>query len=95
MANSVTIAISEPALEDKNGDILSYTILLTDVLSGSDVVQTINVGQQFELSSLTPFTTYSYVVAASTVNGTGPYSQSTTFTTNETGTCIFTCYSCV
>ena len=40
-----------------------------------------DAGGSFVLSSLSPFTMYSYAVAASTVNGTGPYSEVGTFTT--------------
>lgn len=85
-ANSVTMNITEPSPEDRNGYILYYTIDLTRLSTRRLTRYTSGVvGQLFTAFSLTPFTMYSYVVAANTINGTGPYSLSSSFTTSEAG----------
>ena len=85
-ATSVTFSISQPAPADRNGEILSYAILITESVSGDQVIHTTHdAGGEFTLVSLSPYTMYTSTVAATTVNGTGPYSPTLPFTTHESG----------
>lgn len=80
--------ISKPLPQDQNGEIIGYSIQLTQASNGLLTTFTSGVDQLFTASSLPVFTTFSYNVAATTANGTGPFSRSFTVTTNETGNTI-------
>ena len=84
--SSITMIISPPALQDRNGEITSYLVRLTRVSNGAvRTFTTSQVGQPFTATGLLPYTTYSLTVAARTVNGTGPSTSSFSVTTAETG----------
>ena len=96
--SSVTLQISQPTLQDRNGLITGYSVHFTQVSSGLILSFTASqVGQPFTATTLLPYTTYSYTVAARTVNGTGPASASVTITTAQAGksACSLTAQSCV
>ena len=83
---SLTFSISLPLPQHRNGIILRYSLQLTQSSNGRQLpTYTTRPGWLLNVSSLTPYTTYSYVVAAQTVNGTGPYGRIRTVTTAETG----------
>lgn len=84
--NSVVMEISQPILQDRNGIIIGYTIQFTQVSNGTmKSFTTSEVEQPFIAEDLLPCTSYSYTVAARTASGTGPYSSSSSVTTNDTG----------
>ena len=88
--NSVTMVISQPALEDRNGIIIGYDIDFIQFSSGAlKSYSTTETEQPFTATDLLPSTTYSYTVAARTVNGTGPASPSATVTTDVGGNTCF------
>lgn len=73
--NATTLRISweEPLTEEQNGIITNYVIKMTTVETGeqSQFTQTRNT---IELNNLHPYYTFTFIIAAATVNGTGPYS---------------------
>ena len=75
----------EPPLPgDRNGRIVSYLINVTAVETG----ETFEVNTTYttlSLSLLSPFTTYEFMVAASTEVGPGPFSQAISVLTPEDG----------
>ena len=78
--------ISRPTNAHRNGIIVSYTITITQFLNGSVWIHmTSEVDRPFTVMSLSPYTEYTYTVAASTVNGTGPASTEFTTITAEAG----------
>ncbi len=82
----------EPRSEDQNGIITGYTINVTRNDIGA-TVQIMSTTTNTYLSSLQPFTTYTCEVAAMTIEGTGPFSSSIIFTTEQTGRWLFDKYS--
>ena len=61
---------------------------MTVSVAGSEEVFTVYaVINSTVIGSLEPFTTYTCTVAAVTVAGTGPYSPTITFVTDEAGLC--------
>ena len=89
--NSTSIMIIwEPlSREYQNGIIIGYTINLTKVGS-EDISQHNSSRENITIGSLSPFTTYSFTVAAQTRVGTGPYTTTSTVMTSEDGVFIAT-----
>ena len=83
-STSITLSIEEPLPEHKNGIITSYSVSVTQASNGR-TRQATSTGSTVTVTSLTPYTLYSVNVRASTVNGTGPPSQSYEVTTLEAG----------
>lgn len=73
---------SPPLPENQNGFIVRYDISLTTVDTSMDH-STNNT--YINITDLSPFTTYTFVVAARTSLGVGPFSLALTITTNENG----------
>ena len=81
---SVDLQWSPPTPDKQNGAIVSYTInVMTDDQVQRMVVQS-NTSQQ-AISNLTPYTTYTFSISASTRIGQGPFSEAITTATSETG----------
>ena len=80
----VLIRWQEPASERQNGIITSYIIRVISTETGVAIQYSTN-RTLFSVSSLKPFTTYTYEVAAMTVAGLGPFSNPITFLTDQTG----------
>lgn len=73
-----------PLLSERNGVILNYTVLLRQ--SPSSEPRTVySQATSTLLHPLAPKTTYFYSVAASTVAGTGPFSDYVQVTTPDEG----------
>ena len=76
---SLNVSWQPPVQRDRNGPINGYTINYTR--DGSNAVMSINViGEASEMtvitiSELAPYINYSVIVAAMTVNGSGPFSD--------------------
>ena len=75
--NPASLMVSwQPPLEiDRNGPIIGYVIQYTRV--GSSDMMSVNVtnGTTHTISGLVAYVNYSVIVAAMTVNGTGPFSN--------------------
>ena len=70
---SLKVSWEPPPKKDRNGPI-SYRIEYTRAKGSNDTVTVSSETTHTILSRLYPFVTYLVRVAASTVNGTGPYS---------------------
>ena len=75
--NSASLGVSwDPPLEiHRNGPITSYVIHYTRVGSSDMMSVNITSGITHTISRLAVLTQYSVIVAAMTVNGTGPFSN--------------------
>ena len=81
---SVTLQWNPPTPDKQNGVIVSYVInVMTDDQVQRMVVQS-NDSQQ-TISNLTPYTTYTFSISASTSIGQGPFSAAVATRTSETG----------
>ena len=76
---SLMVSWIPPVLRDRNGDITRYVISYTRV--GSSDMMSVNVTGKssgttvITISGLVAYVNYSVIVAAMTVNGTGPFSD--------------------
>ena len=80
---TANVSWSPPDISTQNGPIISYTVVITDLSFGmADQGLNSTVLHQF-ISGLEEYGNYSVRVAASTVEGLGPYSAPVTFITLE------------
>ena len=72
---SLQVSLQPPLEINRNGPITGYVIQYTRV--GSSDMMSVNVtsGTRRTLSGLVAYVNYSVIVAAMTVNGTGPFSD--------------------
>ena len=74
---SLRVSWRPPIQGDRNGPIIGYMITYTRV--GSREMMNVNVGSNktrvITISGLVPYDNYSVIVAAMTVNGTGPFND--------------------
>ena len=80
--NSVNFSWYQIASSSLNGEFLSYTILVTNTLT-TDTFSQSSLYSQTSITELTPYTQYSLSVAVVNTQGTGPYSSSLNFSTNQ------------
>ena len=81
---SAALQWNPPTPDKQNGVIVSYTInVMTDDQVQRMVVQS-NASQQ-TINNLTPYTTYTFSISASTRIGQGPFSTAVATRTSETG----------
>ena len=73
-----------PDLPQRNGEITFYTVNIS-VVESEEMLQFISSSTDLELSSLRPYHTYLYIVAASTIAGEGPFSEMVTIRMPEDG----------
>lgn len=73
-----------PPQPEQNGEIIGYNVSVTDFNSEAEITIFTSINST-EVTSLRPFTTYLYAVAAITAAGIGPYSVSSTLITEESG----------
>ena len=82
---SISLRWEPPLPSDRNGRIVSYLINVTAVETG----ETFEINTTYTTLSLSlplsPFTTYEFIVAASTGVGPGPFSQAISVLTPEDG----------
>ena len=83
-----TLSWDQPNHEDRNGIIIGYVINVTDTRRSETLQYTSNT-TALTLSTLSPYTTYYYIVAARTSVGTGPYSAVITLLTPQDGKMSF------
>ena len=74
-----------PPKGQRNGEIVSYEVEFREEGSNSTLVNTTQ-GMRYTAEDLTIDTVYQFRVAATTVNGTGPFSKWTEVGTIPTGT---------
>lgn len=83
-SQSAVISWNPPLLEERNGIITSYSITIHR--QGTDSQrQLTSLTTMISVSMLSPFTTYTVTVAASTTIDVGPPSTQLTFRTDEDG----------
>ena len=83
-ADSITLTWGLPLLEDQNGVITGYVVLVTQANSGQSYQVNSNT-TNLNLTSLTPNSLHTFAVAAQTRRGRGPYSNSITLHTSTDG----------
>ena len=72
---SLTVSWQLPPMIDHNGPITSHVIQYTRVGSSDIMSVNVNSGTTHTISGLVAYVDYSVIVAARTVNGTGPFSS--------------------
>ena len=83
-SSGVDISWNQLILEERNGIITGYVLLLTNQKIGSEVY--LNSTTNFiSISMLSPFTAYTVIIAAATEIGAGSYSSQLDFSTDEDG----------
>ena len=80
---SILLSWNPPPLEDQNGIIRHYEVVLVSLATGEIHIRS-SAAHSVTVSSLQPFTDYSCTVAAETV-ATGPYAEEVTVQTLQTG----------
>ena len=83
--HSFTIKWGPPPKEQQNGEILSYIVEYREEDSNSTVVNDTTRGMMYTAEDLTTDRAYQFRVAATTVNGTGPFSERSVVITIATG----------
>ena len=80
---SLGVSWDPPVQRDRNGPITSYVIQYTRV--GSSDMMNVNITSEttHTISGLVVLTEYSVIVAAMTINGTGPFSDAVTGMSGE------------
>lgn len=93
-SDSIELSWSTLPPEHHNGEIIGYNITVT-AINTRETFTVFSVTNATTISSLVPFTSYSYSVAAVTVAGVGPYSSVSTVLTGEAGMYIPVHLSCL
>ena len=84
-STQATIMWQPPLFEDQNGPIIHYNLILSDLVFGLDDID-INVSSlSYTATDLEEYNNYSFIIAATTEVGIGPYSVPVNFTTEEDG----------
>ena len=81
---SINLQWNQPRADEQNGIITGYTITQTELVTG-EVNQFSTNATNLMLTNLSPYTTYTWVIAASTVIGQGPFSTTITLLMPEDG----------
>ena len=84
---SIFLSWDPPLFEEQNGVITGYTINVTNLRREETMQFSVMDSRNLSVGSLLPHTTYACVVAAHTINGTGPFSQQFLVRTLETSKC--------
>lgn len=83
-SSSLYFSWTPPLPEHQNGHIISYSISVIALDTGSTQQYSVST-TDVTITGLSPFTTYTCVVAARTSVGVGPVTSVVTVTTNEDG----------
>ena len=84
-SHSFTMSWDPPPKEHQNGGIVSYEVEYREEDSNSTVVNATTRGMRYTAEDLTTDRVYQFRVAATTVNGTGPFSEWSLVITIPTG----------
>ena len=68
---------------ERNGIITNYTVVFQE--QDGTMIPGEVMGQSFNATELTPYTSYTFQVAGVNINGAGPFSEVTTIMTDEDG----------
>jgi len=82
-STQVTISWLPPPIEDQNGPIMNYNIIVSDLNFGLDDINVNTSNTSYTVTNLEEYNNYSFIVAAATEAGVGPYSSPIKFTTEE------------
>ena len=83
-SRSAIIAWNPPLPDGQNGVIIGYKITITVVETG-EMFQLFSTTNDLTIDTLSPYTTYVCVIAATTSVGVGTFSNNITFQTLEDG----------
>jgi len=83
-SRTVTVTWLPPPLEQQNGQIVYYILIITDSQLGSNS-EINSTTTSFMATGLKEYNNYSCIVAAATTVGLGPYSLPVRFTTQQGG----------
>ena len=83
-SDTIILTWDPPLVQNRNG-IITYYIINATALDTGDIIQYITPDLNLTLNSLTPFSTYAFIIAARTSVGTGPFSRDITIQTLEDG----------
>ena len=83
-SSGVELSWDQPVLNERNGIITGYVLLLTNQKTGSEIYHNSTTNFIF-IGMLSPFTAYTVIIAAATEIGAGPYSPQLSFHTDEDG----------
>ena len=83
-SRSAILTWEPPLSAEQNGVIVNYVVNITVEETG-DMFQLFSETTNIAVSTLSPFTTYFYMIAATTIVGQGPYSVVYTLQTPEDG----------
>ena len=72
---SLRVSLQPPLEVHRNGPIIGYVIQYTRVGTSDTLSMNANSGTTHTISGLVAYVNYSVIVAAMTVNGTGPFSD--------------------
>ena len=83
-SRSITLHWEPPLPLDRNGRIVNYLVNMRVIETG-EMLEINTTFTTLDLFLLTPFTTYEFVIAASTEVGPGPFSEVISVLTPEDG----------
>ena len=89
-STQTTISWQPPPFEDQNGPILYYNLIVSDLVFGLDDIDVIVTSLTYTVSGLEEYNNYSFIIAAATLVGFGPYSNPVIFTTEQDSKSILT-----
>ena len=72
---SLMLSWRPPPQRERNGPIIGYVVQYTRVGSNDTISVNVTSGSTHTISGLVAYVNYSVIVAAMTVNGTGPFSD--------------------
>ena len=88
-STQATISWQPPPFEDQNGPILYYNLIISELVFGLDDID-VNISVlTYTATNLEEYNNYSFIIAAATEVGLGPYSSPINFTTEEDGKFVF------
>ena len=82
-STQATISWQPPPFEHQNGPILYYTLIIYELVFGLDDVSKDVTALSYTVTGLEENNSYSFIIAAATREGIGPYSTEINFTTGE------------
>ena len=72
---SLIVSWQPPPQGDRNGAIIGCVVQFTGIESSSVIIVNVTNGTTHTISGLVAYVKYSVIVAAVTINGTGPFSN--------------------
>lgn len=85
-SDRILLTWDPPLIQNRNGIITDYIVNYTALDTG-EITQVDTSSRSLTVSSLAPFSTYAFIIAARTAIGAGPFSTDLTLQTLEDGKC--------